>query len=58
MFTTKKRMSISLTREDLRQLNDLAKFFEETPSVVIKRALAILFYTTFKEKKCQDNQSM
>ncbi len=56
MPITKKRMSIALSKEDLRLLNELSHYFEETPSLVIKRALMILFYTTFNVNKQEDQR--
>lgn len=50
MPTTMKRIHLSLTKEDLRQLETLGSYFEETNSQVIKRALILLHYITFTNR--------
>lgn len=47
MPTTIKRTSISLTKEDVRQLNKLGKHFGEAQTQVIKRAILTLDHLTF-----------
>ncbi len=47
MATTEKRISLALTKEDMRQIEVLKTFFEENPSQIIKRALILLHYITF-----------
>lgn len=49
MATTQKRITLALTKEDLRQIDELVKHFGENPSQVIKRALIILSHITFKK---------
>ena len=51
MATTAKRLSIALTKEDLRQLKVLSDYFEETNAQVIKRALTLLHYITMSENQ-------
>ncbi len=43
MATTVKIISIALTKEDVRILEELTKLFGETPSGVLKRALILLY---------------
>lgn len=50
MNTTKKRITITLTKEELRELTKLGLKFAENPSQVIKRALTILNYITFNQR--------
>lgn len=51
MGTTAKRISLALTIEDIRELEILCNFFKENQSQVIKRALILLHYITFKDIK-------
>jgi len=57
MPTTKKRVCLALTKQDLCELEKLMAHFEETQTKVIQRALILLHYITFnnettkKEKK-------
>lgn len=51
METTAKRINISFKKEDLRQLKTLCDMFEETPTMVIRRAIQLLYRECFKEKK-------
>ncbi len=50
MADTVKRISVGLSKEDLRSLTALSEAFGETPSQVVKRGLAILTYITFHAK--------
>ena len=51
MATTVKRISIALTKEDLRELGLLCEFFEDIQSNVIKRALTTLYALTLNQTK-------
>lgn len=51
MPKTTKRISIALTKEDVREIKLLCDFFEETQSAIIKRAIIILHYITFGTKR-------
>lgn len=44
MATTIKRITLALTKEDLRQLDELSKMFEEDISKIIKRGIILLYY--------------
>lgn len=55
MSTTKKRISICLTKEDLRQLKTLCEEFQENPNQVYKRALILLFHNRFNNKNENKN---
>lgn len=46
-----KRISVALTKEDLRQLNELCASFNESISGVMKRALMFCYYYYNEEKK-------
>jgi len=50
MPSTIKRTHLSLTKETLRQLDELALEFGESKGEVMKRAITILYYITFKEQ--------
>jgi hypothetical protein len=47
MSTTEKRLTISFTREQLRELKALQDKFGETPSDIIHRSVALLYYINF-----------
>lgn len=51
MATTQKRIHLSLTKENLRELDLLCNHFGENKSEVIKRALIILHYITFNKNE-------
>ncbi len=42
MITTNKRITLSLTKESVRQLDELMDLFGETQSDVFQRALVVL----------------
>jgi Ribbon-helix-helix protein, copG family len=50
MSTTQKRTTIALTKQDLRELDELAQYFGENTSGVIRRAVILLHYITFTSK--------
>ncbi len=54
MATTRKRITLSLTKGDIRELDLLCQFFEENPTDVIKRGIELLHYVTFHEKNNND----
>jgi len=56
MASTKKRMSLALTKEDLREIDLLCKLFEENPSQVIRRAITLLHYINFHNKNNRSSQ--
>lgn len=43
MISTKKRSSISLTKDDTKKLEWLKKHYEENAMSVIRRAIALLY---------------
>ena len=43
MKTTHKRVTISLSKEDERQLNKLIELYEESVTIIFRRALAALY---------------
>lgn len=49
MATTNKRTHFALSKEDIRELDNLAEFFGETHSAVIRRSLILLNYLTFSK---------
>lgn len=49
MKTTEKRISIALTKEDLRMLTTIENLLGENVSQVIKRALDLLYHEKIKE---------
>jgi hypothetical protein len=48
MATTIKRLNLSLTKEDIRELEFLTSHFGQTQNEVIRRALLLLYYITTK----------
>jgi hypothetical protein len=54
MPTTVKRISLSLTRGDIRDLDELTAHFQETSTQVVKRALLMLQYVTFMNAEKQN----
>lgn len=56
MPTTRKRITLSLTKEMMRELKMLCDFFEETPTDIIKRAIILQHYITFHEKNCNESK--
>lgn len=53
MATTEKRITLALTKEDLRILEKLSEKYKETKTQVIKRAMIILHQLEFI--KTEDN---
>lgn len=51
MSTTEKRITIALTKEQLRELDALSKELGESPSVVIHRAISFLYYFRMTPKE-------
>lgn len=54
MPTTKERITIALTQEDIRELEHLSKIFGETKSSVIKRGIILLYAHTFQSTALKD----
>lgn len=51
MKTIVKQTSLAFTQGELDQIDDLRKEFGENYSQVLKRALILLHYITFNDKK-------
>ena len=51
MSTTIKRISLSLAKEELRELEALMKHLGESQSRVIKRGIALMYQNYMKNKK-------
>lgn len=49
MASTVKRITLALSKEDLKQLNKLCEEYGETPSEVLKRALTYFYFKTFDD---------
>ena len=47
MSTTEKRITLALTKEEARTLRQLCEHLSENQSQIIKRAIMLLYYTTF-----------
>ena len=56
MSTTMKRITLALTKEDIRELDLLADLFSETRSQILKRALTLLHYITINEHKIRGDK--
>lgn len=50
MSTTEKRITLALTKEDMRELETIKNFFGETISSVIKRAIIGLYAEVVSKK--------
>jgi hypothetical protein len=49
MATTEKRITLALTKEDVRQIAELCLLFGESQTQIIKRALILLHHAKIKE---------
>ena len=60
MANTIRRISVGVTKENLRQLDTMCEEFGESKSQVVKRALTILFYISKNQgsDKNQDNKEL
>lgn len=55
MATTQKRITVSFTKEDIKQLKFLCEKFEETQTAVIKRAIIALYAAEKIESEASKN---
>ncbi len=42
MITTKKRITVALSKKELEELEELIKFYEDSQSIIIRRAISNL----------------
>lgn len=50
MSTTEKRITLALTKEQLKELDELSNKFRESPSSIIHRAISLLYYIKIESK--------